>query len=50
MKLTQSEYISKAIEVHGKKYDYSLVEYTGQKNKIKIICPDNSLITYKKIY
>jgi len=37
LKYTQSEFIEKAIEIHGGKYDYSLVEYTGQKNKIKIV-------------
>lgn len=42
-KCTQSEFIEKAIEIHGEKYDYSLVEYTGQKNKIKIVCPVHGL-------
>ena len=26
-------------EVHGNQYDYSLVEYRGDKEKVKIICP-----------
>jgi hypothetical protein len=42
-KYTQSEFIEKAIEIHGGKYDYTLVEYTGQKNKIKIVCPVHGL-------
>ena len=29
-------FIQKAILVHGNKYDYSLVEYNGNKNKVKI--------------
>ena len=37
-KLTNEEFIEKANLVHGDKYDYSLVKYNGQKNKIKIIC------------
>ena len=37
--LTTKEFIQKAKEVHGDKYDYSLVEYTKAKEKVKIICP-----------
>lgn len=38
-KLTTEEFIEKARAVHGDKYDYSRVEYTGGKNKVTIICP-----------
>ena len=38
-KYTQEEYISKAKEAHGNKYDYSKVDYKGVAEKIKIICP-----------
>ena len=38
-KLTTEEWISKAKEVHGDKYDYSKSKYTNSRNKIKIICP-----------
>lgn len=31
-------FISKAIEIHGHKYDYSKVEYKGMLNKVSIIC------------
>lgn len=37
-KLTQSEVISKFIDVHKNRYDYSLVEYKSMKTPIKIIC------------
>ena len=37
--LTKEEFISKAKEKHGNKYDYSLVEYVNAKTKVKIICP-----------
>ncbi len=37
-RLTQSEFLMKAIEVHGDTYDYSKVEYTGTRNKITIGC------------
>ena len=33
------EFIEKARKIHGDKYDYSLVEYNGNKKKVKIICP-----------
>lgn len=36
-------FIQKAKEVHGDKYDYSLVEYTKSKNKVKIICPEHGV-------
>jgi hypothetical protein len=37
--LTTKDFIKKAIEVHGNKYDYSLVEYENSKRKVKIVCP-----------
>ena len=32
-------FIEKAKETHGDKYDYSEVDYTSSKAKVKIICP-----------
>ena len=37
-KLTTEEFIEKAKKIHGDKYDYSLVEYKGTYNKVKILC------------
>ncbi|MBO4802427.1 MAG: hypothetical protein J5545_11295 [Bacteroidaceae bacterium] len=37
-KLTTEEFIKKAREVHGEKYDYSKVEYVDNKTKVCIIC------------
>ena len=37
--LTTKEFIERAKEVHGDKYDYSKVEYKNYKTKICIICP-----------
>jgi len=37
-KLDNSSFIKKAINTHGNKYDYSLVEYKRYHEKIKIIC------------
>ena len=39
MKLSTNEFIEKANKIHGSKYDYSLVEYSGIFSKVKIICP-----------
>ena len=38
-KLMTDEFVKKAIEVHGDKYDYSKVKYVDTKTKICIICP-----------
>ena len=35
---TKKEFIKESKEVHGVKYDYSLVEYKGSKTKVKITC------------
>jgi hypothetical protein len=42
-KLTTEEFIIKAKLIHGDKYDYSLVEYKNQNNKVKIICPKHGV-------
>lgn len=42
-KLTSEEFIRKSKEVHGNKYDYSLVEYNCSRNKIKIICKKHGI-------
>lgn len=42
-RLTQEEYLKKIKLVHGNRYDYSLVEYIGNHNKIKIICPKHGI-------
>ena len=38
-KLTQEEYIGKAKEIHGDKYDYSKTVYITSRESIKVICP-----------
>ena len=38
-RLTKEEFIEKARQVHGDKYDYSKVEYKNNKTKICIVCP-----------
>jgi hypothetical protein len=44
---TNNEFIEDAIKVHGFKYDYSLVNYTGTDNKIDIICKSHGLFRQK---
>lgn len=41
VKSTTKDFIKKAREVHGDKYDYSKVEYKSNKAKICIICPEH---------
>jgi hypothetical protein len=43
-KLTTEEFIIRAKEKHGDKYDYSLVEYKNNDTKLKIICPIHGII------
>lgn len=40
-KLTTEEFIQRAREAHGDKYDYSNVEYVNCKTKVCIICPEH---------
>lgn len=40
---TNEEIISEFKEVHGEKYDYSLMEYKNVDTKIKIICPTHGV-------
>ena len=46
-KLTTEEFIEKAKKVHGDKYNYSLVDYNGNKKKVKIICPKHGVFEQK---
>jgi hypothetical protein len=40
-RLTTEESISRARRVHGNKYDYALVEYSGARIPVKIICREH---------
>lgn len=46
-KLTTKEFIEKAKEKHGDKYDYSKVEYNGALEKIHIICHEHGEFTQR---
>ena len=41
IKLDNKTFITKAREAHGDKYDYSKVNYTHNKTKVCIICPEH---------
>lgn len=40
-KVTTQDFIERARELHGDKYDYSKVEYKSAKEKVCIICPEH---------
>ena len=40
-RLTTEEFINRAREVHGDKYDYSKTEYVNNHTKVCIICPEH---------
>lgn len=42
-KKSTEEFIKEAKEIHGDKYDYSLVDYKGCQTKVKIICPTHGV-------
>lgn len=42
---TKDEFIKKAKEIHGDKYDYSLVNYINSKTPVDIICPIHEIFS-----
>lgn len=48
IKLTTEEFIIKAKTLHGDKYDYSKVNYIGNKDKIKIYCKKHEEYFYQQ--
>ena len=40
---TTEQFIQEAKQIHGNKYDYSLVDYINSKTKVKIICPKHGI-------
>ena len=45
--MTTEEFIKRAKEIHGDKYDYSLVDYKNCRTKVKIICPKHGVFEQK---
>lgn len=42
-KMAKEEFIKKAKEIHGDKYDYSKAEYVNNSTNISIICPNHGI-------
>lgn len=38
------EFVKKAKEKHGEKYDYSITKYTSRERKIKFLCPNHGVV------
>jgi len=38
VKITKNEFINRAVQIHGDKYDYSLVDYINSRMKVELIC------------
>lgn len=45
LNFTTDIFIKRAKEIHGERYDYSLVKYTNAKTKVEIICPVHGKFT-----
>ena len=43
VKLTTNEFVTKALQIHGDKYDYSKVNYINSDTKIEIICKEHGI-------
>ena len=43
VKLTNEEFIKKAQQIHGQKYDYQLIDYKNAHTKVKIICTEHGI-------
>lgn len=50
VKKTTDQFIQEAKKVHGDKYDYSNVEYIGNKNLVEIICPEHGVFKQTPLY
>lgn len=42
-RMGKDKFINRAKEIHGEKFDYSLVEYVNANTKVKIICPTHGV-------
>lgn len=47
-RLNTELFIKKAIDVHGFRYSYSMVNYKNSKDKVKIICEKHNPLLNKK--
>ncbi|MGR5451924.1 hypothetical protein ACP3V3_19620 [Vibrio sp. PNB22_3_1] len=44
-RLTRTQYVSKARQAHGDKFDYSRLVYTGLRGEVRVICPEHGEFT-----
>ncbi len=42
-RLSQDQFLNRAVEAHGSRYDYSMTDYQGRGSSIDIICPTHGL-------
>ena len=49
-RVTTEDFVSKAIEKYGNKYDYSRVKYVNSTTPVEIVCPSHGLFTQKPSY
>ena len=49
-KRTTEDFINEANKVHGNKYNYGLVIYSGCDNKVKIVCPEHGIFEQSPYY
>lgn len=49
-KSTQENFIEKSKEVHGDRYDYSLVNYKNSQEEVEIICSKHGIFKQKPVY
>ena len=49
-KLSKDEFIRRAKEIHGDKYDYSKTNYIGSENPLTITCPEHGDFEIKPTY
>ena len=42
--MTTEEFIHRAKQVHGDKYDYSKVEYVNAKTKVCLVCAQHEFV------
>jgi hypothetical protein len=47
LRKSTNSFIIDTNEIHGDKYDYSLVEYVNAKGKVKIVCPEHGVFEQK---
>ena len=47
MRFTREEFVKRAKEIHGDKYDYSKVVYVNATTPVKIICPVHGVFSQK---